>query len=103
MRTTRSAASRPLKPTIDRGATPEPPSWSPDDLRELERLLSGIRFRPRASLGPELEILLRHSGQASRREARPLSRLLELAGLALILCFAIYLLWATLLRGASGL
>jgi hypothetical protein len=82
---------------------PEPRAWSPDDLRALERLLSSIQFRPRASLGPELEILLRHSGHASRGGARPLPRLLELGGLALMLCFAIYLLWATLLRGAFGL
>jgi hypothetical protein len=57
-----------------------------DDLGELDRMLRGIRFRPRASLGPEVLGRLRRGewskGAASPRRRRPAFQALA-AGLVL--------------------
>ena len=42
----------------------------PDDLRGLDRALGGIRFEPRASLGPEIARRAREPGSAGRRPRR---------------------------------
>lgn len=75
---------------------------SPQDLRELERRLASIRFRPRASLGQELEGFVRRQARPDSGLRHSLSRMAELAVLAAVLCFAIYLLWATALGGVQG-
>jgi hypothetical protein len=74
----------------------------PDDVRELDRLLSSIRFEPRASLGPELQGWLRRGGEPPERRERHLWQILQLGAITLALCLAIFLLWATLLRTAHG-
>jgi len=74
----------------------------PDDVRELDRLLSSVRFAPRASLGPELEGRVRRGGRPADERRRRLWQILELGAITLILCLAIFLLWATLLESAHG-
>lgn len=74
----------------------------PDDVRELDRLLSSIRFEPRASLGPELQGRLRRGGEPPGGDERHLWQVLELGAIALALCLAIFLLWATLPGTAHG-
>lgn len=54
-------------------------SGPPDDLRDLDRLLGGIRFEPRASLGPEIVGRL---GEPGGGTGQPPGRRLRLAALA---------------------
>jgi hypothetical protein len=74
----------------------------PEDVRELDRLLSSIRFEPRASLGPELQGRIRRGGDQAAQPERPLWQLLQVGLLMLAMCLAIYLFWDTVLREAHG-
>jgi hypothetical protein len=56
----------------------------PDDLRDLERKLRSVRFRPRASFGPELLGRLRRGDQPSGSGRRELSRHLATAAAAVL-------------------
>jgi hypothetical protein len=74
----------------------------PEDVRELDRMLSSIHFEPRASLGPELQGRLRRGGEPAESSGRGVWQAVEIGLLTLAMCLAIYLLWATLLREAHG-
>jgi hypothetical protein len=86
-------------------ARPRDPSRDPrfpDDVCALDRLLSTIRFEPRASLGPELQGRLRREREPSANHQRYLYQILELSVFALVLGLAIFLFWTMLLGTVIG-
>jgi hypothetical protein len=74
----------------------------PDDVRELDRMLSSIQFQPRASLGPELQGRLRRGAEPDTEPPRQHWQLLGVVLLTLAMCLAIYLLWTTMLNEVHG-
>ena len=70
----------------------------PDDLKELDRLLRGVRFEPRASLGAEVAGRWRH-GEQPVAFGRITPRLaLSLAVAALLIGLGLFTFWLLALR-----
>ncbi len=71
---------------------------SPDDLRDLDRLLKSVQFEPRASLGAEV-VGRWHRGERAREGRTPLRYpVLRLAGAMLLLGLALLVSWVVMLR-----
>lgn len=70
----------------------------PEEARDLDRALRGIRFRPRASLGPEILGRARREAAPPGRRPGPRAIGLGLAALALGAALAVVAPW----RGVSG-
>jgi hypothetical protein len=70
---------------------------SPDDLRDLDRLLRSVRFEPRASLGAEL-VGRWHRGERVADGATVFRRLLGLLSVVLLLGLGLLIFWLFVLR-----
>ncbi len=73
-------------------------SDTPDDLKELDRLLRGVRFEPRASLGAEVAGRWRHGERAVERPRFAPRQVLGLAAAALLLGLGLFTFWMIALR-----
>jgi hypothetical protein len=70
---------------------------SPDDLKNLERLLQSVQFEPRASLGAEV-VGRWHRGERVAEGAKGFRRSTGLAGVSLLLCLGAFIFWLLVLR-----
>ncbi|HEY7681512.1 MAG TPA: hypothetical protein VH879_02615 [Gemmatimonadales bacterium] len=71
---------------------------SPDDLRDLDRLLQSVQFQPRTSLGAEVVGRL-HRGETTRESPSETVRLmLGIGGVVLLLGLGLFVFWLLVLR-----
>ncbi len=80
----------------------EPDARIPEDVRELDRLLSSVQFEPRASLGPELLGRLRREGNLPAAQGHGLRQALNLGLVVLLMSIAVFVLWTTLTGVTKG-
>lgn len=71
---------------------------SPDDLKDLDRLLKTVQFEPRASLGAEVVGRWRRGEKVPEGRAYTWRRLLGLTGVVLLLGLGMLIFWVLLLR-----
>ncbi len=72
-------------------------SHPPEDLRDLDRMLRGVRFEPRASLGPEIAGRWRR-GERPGQGAPPARRWLGVAAAVALVGLGLFIFWLAALR-----
>jgi hypothetical protein len=71
---------------------------SPDDLRDLDRLLKSVQFEPRASLGAEVVGRWHRGERVGAAAARSYSRITAFAGVLVLLGLGLFIFWLLVLR-----